>query len=231
MITRSEVLNRARNGWGGLNRVPYSQSAWHSPDGYRQDCSGYVCMAWGISKWLNTVSLVTDGWMHEIDPNDLKPGDAIGRCGLGTGGNAGHVQLFVRWDNAIPGDNGHTVLEQAGGGAGPDENHYSYWPSGYKAYRFRDILDDRPTPIPAPPVVGGLPEYRNGSRMLHLTTPHMVGTDVLFVQRWIGAARCGVPDGDFGPMTDAGVRWYQSMRGGVADGDVGPWTWAQMGVH
>ena len=70
-----------------------------------------------------------------------------------------------------------------------------------------------------------------GARQLSLTTPHMHGADVVFVQKFIGVAECGPPDGDFGDRTKAGVIWYQHMRGLAADGVVGPLTWAQFGVH
>lgn len=57
------------------------------------------------------------------------------------------------------------------------------------------------------------------------------GTDVAFVQRYIGPARCGAADGDFGPNTESGVRWYQGMRGIQVDGIVGRETWRNMGVN
>jgi hypothetical protein len=45
-ITRAEVIARAQD-W--VNRkIPYSQTA--TTDGYRQDCSGMVSMAWASSK-------------------------------------------------------------------------------------------------------------------------------------------------------------------------------------
>ena len=44
-ISRDEVISRAQD-W--VNRkIPYSQSK--TTDGYRQDCSGYVSMAWKSS--------------------------------------------------------------------------------------------------------------------------------------------------------------------------------------
>lgn len=69
-----------------------------------------------------------------------------------------------------------------------------------------------------------------GARTLRLTSPYMHGDDVAFVQRWIGKARCGAPDGVYGPHTEKGVRWYQRLRGIAVDGICGPQTWHQMGV-
>ncbi|GAB2958334.1 hypothetical protein GCM10027280_53840 [Micromonospora polyrhachis] len=58
----------------------------------------------------------------------------------------------------------------------------------------------------------------------------MTGEDVSFVQRWIGERRCGKPNGEFNPQTEAGVRWYQRMQGLADDGIVGPLTWGKMRV-
>lgn len=44
-ITRDEIMSRAQN-WVD-RRIPYSQT--QTTDGYRQDCSGYVSMAWKSS--------------------------------------------------------------------------------------------------------------------------------------------------------------------------------------
>lgn len=85
-------------------------------------------------------------------------------------------------------------------------------------------------PAPAKPKPG-LPYYKNGTRDL---VAGMTGTDVKFVQTWIGKTRMGAADGIAGPKFTAGVKWYQKMRFGTQhpDGKVskhGP-TWAAMGV-
>lgn len=159
-ITRADVLRRARTIWR-QGSVPYSMDRLHSPDGYRQDCSGYVCMAWGIplnapGSWggLNTVTLVSGGWMREIPVDSLQPGDAVGRCGPGTGGADGHIQLFVRWVNQDPNNNQYVCLEQAGGGSGWQERTYDIGRNGYKAYRYKSIVDGG-TATPTSPSTGG----------------------------------------------------------------------------
>ncbi len=73
--------------------------------------------------------------------------------------------------------------------------------------------------------------FSPGDRILRMVDPRMVGSDVQFVQKWIGARRAGAPDGVYGSQTEAGVRWYQAMRGITADGVVGDQTWAEMGVR
>lgn len=86
-----------------------------------------------------------------------------------------------------------------------------------------------PAPTPKPPA-SGLPAHPTGKRVLELKSPQMKGTDVVYVQKWIGP-RAGTADGIFGPGTRAGVTWYQKMRGITADGIVGPTTWKHMGVR
>lgn len=91
-ITRAQILERAQS-WIG-ERVPYSQSSWKRDQNgiYRQDCSGYVSMAWALDQtvdfWtgnLNTVS-------HTIDPAQLLPGDILL--------SQEHTVLFAGWADA-----------------------------------------------------------------------------------------------------------------------------------
>lgn len=82
-----------------------------------------------------------------------------------------------------------------------------------------------PAPKPRKPTA-----HPPGSRRLALRDPPLVGADVTFVQRWIGA-RCGPADGRYGAKTRSGVIWYQGMRGLAADGVCGPATWRNMGVR
>lgn len=112
-------------------------------------------MVWGIplnapGSWggMSTVSLVTGGWMREIHPNDLRPGDAVGICGPDTGGDDGHIVLFERWASEAHDESYYWAYEQAGGQHGPVHRVINYpygGPTGpWRAYRFRDIQDDVP---------------------------------------------------------------------------------------
>lgn len=104
--------------------------------------------------------------------------------------------------------------------------------TGQSVAAWRASLPGAPPPVPKPPASATiLPKYTLGSRQLQDRSPDMRGTDVQFVQRWIGPARAGAADGVFGAKTKAGVVWYQRMRGLTADGIVGPRTWAAMGVR
>lgn len=71
-----------------------------------------------------------------------------------------------------------------------------------------------------------LPRHALGSRVLKLKSPHMRGTDVAFVQRFVGAD----DDGNFGSNTQARVKRYQGIVSLPRTGVVGPETWQKMRV-
>lgn len=207
-ITRSEVLRRAVTMWQP-GTVPYSQNSIHQATGYRQDCSGFVSMCWGIPPgaaggWggQSTVTLVTQGWMREIPASDLKPGDAVGICGPGSAGDDGHIVLFERWANDNPNDDHYWLYEQAGSQRGPVHRVTDYPYGGpvgaWRAYRFRDITDGTtPTPggdtmsdyspLGRPPAVGD----RGDSvlladiwyQLLRDDSPYIAGNPAPFVTR------------------------------------------------
>ena len=85
----------------------------------------------------------------------------------------------------------------------------------------------QPQSPPVNPPPAGLPSVVLGSRTLRRVSPNMTGTDVLYVQKYIGP-RCGKADGVFGAGTESGVKWYQGMRGIRVDGVVGPQTWRHL---
>lgn len=131
----SDVLTRAKS-WLDA-RVPYNQNSWYTNQygRYRQDCSGFVSMALGLSSSYTTVTLPQV--MHPISKEDLRPGDFM----LNTApGNSGHTAIFVRWV-----DSSHTryVSWEENGAQGYAFEQvvpYPYWPSwsgsaNYKPYR------------------------------------------------------------------------------------------------
>lgn len=82
---------------------------------------------------------------------------------------------------------------------------------------------------PKPPTDGKIPTVALGSRTLKAGVSP--GTDVVFVQKFIGSAHMGAADGIPGPKFTSGVKWYQNLRGLAADGVMtkgGP-TWRAMG--
>jgi Putative peptidoglycan binding domain len=92
----------------------------------------------------------------------------------------------------------------------------------------------KPGPVPghgpSPATSSKLPVHKPGSRTLGLVSPHLSGTDILFVQRFIGKNKCGKADGFYGKDTVAGVKWYQDMRGIPVTGVVDARTWHNLGA-
>lgn len=86
----SMLLARAQS-WVD-EQVPYSQSNEHTNafGTYRQDCSGYVSMAWGLDRSFTTYDLPSIA--HPIAKDDLRGGDILLK--------AGHTLLFDQWADA-----------------------------------------------------------------------------------------------------------------------------------
>ena len=84
-ITRKTVITRAKS-WV-KQRVPYSQRRYHK--GYRQDCSGFVSMAWKLGRSYTTRSLSRVS--KRVSVSKARPGDAVL--------TPGHVVIFGGWKN------------------------------------------------------------------------------------------------------------------------------------
>ncbi len=134
-ISRGAVLRRAQQ-WV-LEGVPYSQSAWWTDalGTYRQDCSGYMSMAWHLDQrvnfWTGNLAVVS----HPIQVSELQPGDILL--------SSGHTVLFAGWSNSAhtafnmyeeshPGTRAHFVK-----GA----SYLYYAVGGFVPYRYNLIQD------------------------------------------------------------------------------------------
>jgi hypothetical protein len=134
-ISRAQIITRAEK-WLA-EQVPYSQVKWwKDSDGiYRQDCSGYVSMAWALDQnidfWtgnLNTVS-------HTIDPADLLPGDTLM--------SIEHTIIFAGW--ADPQHTEFDFFEEAHPGTVArfvvDAPLTAYTDNGFNAFRYDGVID------------------------------------------------------------------------------------------
>ncbi|MGF1428632.1 hypothetical protein ACQRUO_19245, partial [Kitasatospora sp. LaBMicrA B282] len=139
-ISRSEVLARAQS-WVNEG-VPYSQSAWYSDSNgsYRQDCSGYVSMAWHLNSSLVTQTLPgVSTQLGSLD--DLQPGDAMDRS---DGGRFDiHVVLFAGWvDSAHTAANVYTESTYGTNAAYKTYSRGYLDSAGYVGLRYNNIIDD-----------------------------------------------------------------------------------------
>jgi DNA-binding beta-propeller fold protein YncE len=86
-------------------------------------------------------------------------------------------------------------------------------------------------PVTKTPLPSATPTTIALTRNLYLTSPHMTGEDVRQLQLCLaklGYTEVGLPDGDFGSLTDQAVRRFQQEHDLVVDGIVGSITWAQL---
>ncbi|MEU9148803.1 hypothetical protein [Streptomyces sp. NPDC048349] len=97
-VTREQVIARAEH-WV-KKEVAYSQARWWKDDvtggSYRQDCSGFVSMAWQLKESLTTQSLpAVANRLSGFD--QLQAGDALDHP-------AAHAMLFGGWIDKAKGD-------------------------------------------------------------------------------------------------------------------------------
>lgn len=83
------ILKRAKE-WVDRG-IPYNQQAYYQ--GYRQDCSGFISMAWALP--TSAVTGTLPQYAKTLGgKDDLQPGDAINNR---QSGDSGHVVMFVKW--------------------------------------------------------------------------------------------------------------------------------------
>ncbi|MBC3843155.1 hypothetical protein GXW82_32025 [Streptacidiphilus sp. 4-A2] len=144
-ITRNTVMARAQS-WVD-ERVPYNEEGyWTDANGtYREDCSGFVSMAWNLPYSRTTWTLPEVA--TQISKSALQPGDILDYV-------QEHVLLFAGWDNQSAGtfyyyaeDNPSVPTQEYIGNINGDSNgNISGWSAGnYTAYRYNNIAADVPT--------------------------------------------------------------------------------------
>lgn len=144
-LSRETILARGKR-WVDL-KVPYSNSLRF--EGYRQDCSGFLSMAWmlaysdGSPKSLDTAGLDDASLVTAIAKDELQPGDMILRPKDQPGAAYGHAVLFVGW--ADPQKTKYLGYHQSSsaGGAVLAQIKYPFWnETGFAPYRMKAVGDD-----------------------------------------------------------------------------------------
>ncbi|MFJ3229536.1 peptidoglycan-binding protein [Streptomyces sp. NPDC086787] len=134
--TRTEIINRAKT-WVAA-KVPYSMDRYWT-DGYRQDCSGYVSMAWGLPNNEWTGSLGSFG--VKIGKEDLQPGDILLFHNPDNPEKGSHVVIFGGWTDHT--HTSYTAYEQTPPNARKQSTPYAYWnnSSKYVPYRYKSLTE------------------------------------------------------------------------------------------
>ncbi|KOG74219.1 membrane protein, partial [Streptomyces varsoviensis] len=134
-ITRAAILDRAQR-WVN-QQVPYSMNRYWS-DGYRQDCSGFVSMAWnlGSNQWTGSLSQ----FGTRISKNQLQPGDILLFHNAANPGAGSHVTIFGGWTNSA--HTQYVAYEQTRPHTLKRSTPYAYWnnSSRYVAYRYNGVV-------------------------------------------------------------------------------------------
>ncbi len=137
--TRAEILARAQR-WVTA-KVPYSMEKYWS-DGYRQDCSGFVSMAWnlGNNEWTGSLA----GYATRIARSDLQPGDILLFHNPADPSKGSHVTIFGGWSDSAR--THYLAYEQARPQTRKQSTPMAYWnnSSRYVAYRYKGVAGGSP---------------------------------------------------------------------------------------
>ncbi|MGW6704036.1 hypothetical protein ACWGDE_03930 [Streptomyces sp. NPDC054956] len=144
-VTREQIIARAKD-WVE-QRVSYSQKLFWKDEAtggrYRQDCSGFVSMAWQLNSSMSTetLPLVAD----RIPRDQLEPGDAL----VNT---RSHALLFGGWTDKAKGDffyyseSNTSVPAHKTNANIHDYKIGGYYPSSYIPLRYKKLSTAPPTP-------------------------------------------------------------------------------------
>ncbi|MFE0736709.1 peptidoglycan-binding protein [Streptomyces sp. NPDC058855] len=234
--TRAEIINRAKT-WVAA-KVPYSMEKYWT-DGYRQDCSGYISMAWNLrsNEWTGSL----DRFGTRIERAELQPGDILLFHNPANPTRGSHVTIFGGWTDYT--HTAYVAYEQTKPHTRKQATPMAYWENSdrYVAYRYKGVVSGgtgggstptTPTPPPADPATPtppaatpypGTAMFGPGAR-----NPSVTRLGKLLV------ARGGKKFYRVGP----GPRWSeadrratqafqraQGWKGKEADGLPGPHTW------
>ncbi|MFB7946543.1 peptidoglycan-binding protein [Kitasatospora phosalacinea] len=221
--TRAEILRRAQT-WVD-QKVPYSMAKYWT-DGYRQDCSGFVSMAWGLGSSQTTWTL--PDFADRITKDELQPGDALVYNNPKDPEGGSHTVLFGGWVDAAR--TKYTALEQTRPGTTKRSTPYAYWSnaSGYLPYRYKGLSQPMPAPDDAD-AFPGADKFGPGKVNAYVTR-----LGKMLVERGGGRFYREGPSPDWGEADRKATEAFQlaqGWRGAEADGYPGKDTWDYLVHH
>ncbi|MFJ8779964.1 peptidoglycan-binding protein [Streptomyces sp. NPDC102476] len=132
--TRADIISRAKQ-WIAA-KVPYSMSEYWS-DGYRQDCSGFVSMAWNLpgNEWTGSLGQ----YGIKIAKDDLQPGDILLFHNPDNPEQGSHVVIFGGWTDDTR--TYYVAYEETRPHARELATPYAYWSNSdrYVPYRYKGL--------------------------------------------------------------------------------------------
>ncbi|MER6097080.1 peptidoglycan-binding protein [Streptomyces sp. NPDC001728] len=218
--TRADIINRAKL-WVAA-QVPYSMEKYWS-DGYRQDCSGYISMAWNLrsNEWTGSL----DRFADRIDRTELQPGDILLFHNPANPTRGSHVTIFGGWTDYT--HTSYVAYEQAKPRTRKQATPMAYWEnsSRYVAYRYKGVVSGStgggatPTATPYP----GTAMFGPGADNAYVT---QLGR--LLVDRGAKKYYSQGPGPKWGEADRRATQAFQlaqGWKGNEADGLPGPQTW------
>ncbi|MFD3335181.1 peptidoglycan-binding protein [Streptomyces sp. NPDC058700] len=222
--TRTEIINRAKL-WVTA-QVPYSMEKYWS-DGYRQDCSGYISMAWNLrsNEWTGSL----DRFADRIDRTELLPGDILLFHNPADPARGSHVTIFGGWTDYT--HTSYTAYEQTKPRTRKQATPMAYWQhsSRYVAYRYKGVVSGagtggtgsgaKPTATPYP----GAAMFGTGADNAYVTQLGRLLVDR--GGRKYYSAGPGPKWGEADRRATQAFQRAQGWKGSEADGLPGPETW------
>ncbi|OEJ39199.1 hypothetical protein AR457_22070 [Streptomyces agglomeratus] len=218
ITSRAEIINRAKR-WLDA-KVPYSMEKYWS-DGYRQDCSGYVSMAWNLdgNEWTGSLAQ----YATAVERDELEPGDILLFHNPADPNKGSHVTIFGGWT-----DSTHThyiAYEQTRPHTRKQATPYAYWnnSSRYIGYRYNGIGSGTAGGGAATTAYPGAKHFGPGANNRYVTR-----LGKMLVAR--GGKRFytegpGPAWGEADRRATEAFQRAQGWRGAEADGLPGPHTW------
>jgi hypothetical protein len=203
-------------------------------DGYRQDCSGFVSMAWNLPSNEWTGSLGQYG--VRITKDDLQPGDILLFHNLSDPQKGSHVVIFGGWTDYTR--TYYTAYEQTRPHTRRQATPYAYWSNSdrYLAYRYKGLTggtagaqpdsaqpDSAKPGVPAGTPYPGRAHFGPGAKNKYVT---QLGR--MLVERGAGRHYATGPGPRWTAADRTATRAFQQAqgwRGRAADGLPGPLTW------
>ncbi|MFB7279946.1 peptidoglycan-binding protein [Streptomyces hydrogenans] len=221
--TRTEIINRAKK-WVTA-QVPYSMEKYWS-DGYRQDCSGYISMAWNLSSNEWTGSL--DRFAVRIDRTELQPGDILLFHNPANPTRGSHVTIFGGWTDYT--HTSYIAYEQTKPRTRKQATPMAYWENSarYVAYRYKGLVSGSTGAGSGPATPEGA-AYPGGAKFGPGTNnAYVTQLGRMLVER--GARRFyatgpGPKWGEADRRATQAFQLAQGWKGKEADGLPGPHTW------
>ncbi|MFI8080015.1 peptidoglycan-binding protein [Kitasatospora sp. NPDC086009] len=226
-LTRAAIVERAQS-WLA-QKVPYSMSRFWS-DGYRQDCSGFVSMAWGLDSSQTTWTL--PDFADRITKADLQPGDILIYNNPANPQAGSHVTLFGGWTDSSR--TRYLAYEQTSPGTTRRDTPYAYWSNSasYLPYRAKALStpgSSNDGAASASTAFPGADKFGPGANNAHVTE---LGR--MLVERGGGRFYTEGPGPRWGEADRKATEAFQlaqGWRGSEADGLPGKDTWNYLVAH